>query len=319
MTSTEKATARAGASSAPAPARRSGRGPAGRERRGLALLLAPFVAGLVLLIFLPAIATFVLALFSYDFVSPPRFVGLGNFPELIRDDIFRISLGNTLKFVALSVPLRLLAALGLALLLHKRFRGAGLLRAGAFVPSIIPDVAYALLWVWILNPLYGPLNLALMALGLPHVPWATSPTAAQLGIVLMTLLPLGEGFLIALATRQSIPEHLYELAELESASPGFVLRRVTLPLMAPTLALLLFRDTVYSFQVSFLPAFVVTGGGPPPFSTTYLPLYVYRTGFEFLRFGKAAAATLVMFAVTALIVFLQWRIIRRWRRSFELI
>jgi multiple sugar transport system permease protein len=86
--------------------------------------------------------------------------------------------------------------------------------------------------------------------------------------------------------------------------------------MAPTLLLLLFRDTVYSFQASFVPALIVTEGGPPPFATTYLPLFVYRNAFEYLRYGYAAAATLVMFVVTAAIVYAQYRMVRRWRRAF---
>jgi multiple sugar transport system permease protein len=289
-----------------------------RHGRGLVLLLAPYALGLLLLVFVPALVTFGLSLFAYDFVTPPRFVGAGNYAELLRDDVFRIALRNSLAFVGMAVPLRMLASVGFALLLAPRFRGVGLYRAGAFLPTVVPEAAYALIWVWLLNPLYGPLNLVLRAIGLPGMSWQTDPFSAQLGIVLMALLPLGEGFLVALAARQSISPHLYELAAVESASPWYVLRRVTLPIMAPTLALLLFRDTVYSFQVSFVPAFLVTGGGPPPFSTTYLPLYAYRTAFEFLRFGKAAAATLAIFGVTALIVFLQWRVIRRWRGALDI-
>lgn len=289
-----------------------------RHRRGLALLLGPYAVGLAILVLVPGAVTFGLSVFEYDFVRPPRFVGLGNFTDLLRDDIFRISLRNSLVFAVLAVPLRLFGALGLALLLHPRFRGAGAYRAGAYLPSVIPDVAYALVWVWILNPLYGPLNLALRWGGLPGPSWQTDPLAAQLGIVLMTLFPIGEGFLVALATRQAIPAQLYEIAALESAGPGFVLRWVTLPLMGPVLALLLFRDTVFSFQLNFVPALIVTGGGPVPFSTTYLGLYVYQTGFEYLRFGKAAAATLLMFLVTALIVYLQWRVVRRWRHTLEI-
>jgi multiple sugar transport system permease protein len=131
----------------------------------------------------------------------------------------------------------------------------------------------------------------------------------------MTVFLLGEGFLVALAVRQSIPGELYELAAVEAASPLYVLRRLTLPLMAPALLLLLFRDTIFSFQLNFVPALLVTEGGPPPYETTYLPLFVYRNGFEYLRYGYAAAATVVMFLITALIVFIQWRIVVRWRRG----
>jgi multiple sugar transport system permease protein len=286
------------------------------RERGLLLLLAPYLFGLFALVALPAAITFGLALFEYDLVQAPDFRGLGNFRELFDDEVFRISLRNSLLFIAFAVPIRLVGAVGLALLLHRRIRGVGAYRAGVYLPTIVPDVAYALLWLWMFNPLYGPINVALDGLGLPSPEWLTDGSDARWAIVTMTIFLLGEGFLVALATRQSLPGELYELAAVEAASPFYVFRRVTLPLMAPTLLLLLFRDTIFSFQVNFVPALLVTEGGPPPYETTYLPLFVYRNGFEYLRYGYAAAGTVVMFLITALIVFIQWRIVVRWRRGF---
>jgi multiple sugar transport system permease protein len=222
-------------------------------------------------VFVPVVVTAVIALFEVDFLGPPEFVGLDNVGRLLADDLFRIALRNSLVFVLLAVPLRLLGALVAALVLHPRFRGAGTARAAVYLPTIVPDVAFALVFIWILNPLYGPLNTTLRAIGLPAPSWMTDPAAAQLGIVLMSLFVIGEGFLVALATRVAIPGQLYELAAIERARPWFVLRRVTLPLMAPILALLVFRDTIFAFQATFVPAWIVTEGGPPPFSTTYLP------------------------------------------------
>ena len=107
------------------------------------------------------------------------------------------------------------------------------------------------------------------------------------------------------------PDELYELAAVEDAT-WWTFRRVTFPLIAPVLLLLFLRDWILSFQLSFVPALIVTDGGPPPHATTYLPLFVYRTGFEYLRYGYVAAATLVMLALTVVVVLLQWRIFRRW-------
>lgn len=279
-------------------------------------MLAPYLAGLTLLIVMPCIATFALALYEYDLIRTADFIGLDNFRELGNDEIFRISLRNSLLFVLFAVPLRLLGAVALALLLHQRFRGVGAYRTAAYLPTVVPDVAYALLWLWIFNPLYGPLNLALGALGGPTPQWLTDPRAAQAAIVIMSLFQIGEGFLVALATRQGLPQELYELTSVEGAKPWFVFARLTLPLMAPTLLLLLFRDTLFSFQATFVPALIVTGGGPPPYATTYLPLFAYQNAFEYLRYGYAAAATLTMFVLTAAIVYVQWRIVRRWRHAF---
>ena len=219
-------------------------------------------------------------------------------------------------FILFAVPLRLVGAVAFALLLHRKFRGVGAYRTSAYLPTVVPDVAYALLWLWIINPLYGPLNLALDAIGGPTPSWLTDPRAAQWAVIIMSLFVIGEGFIVAMATRPGIPGELYELGDVEGASPLFMFWRLTLPLMAPTLLLLMFRDTIFSFQANFVPALLVTGGGPAPYATTYLPLFIYRNGFEYLRYGYASAATLVMFGLTALIVYLQWRIVKRWRHAF---
>jgi multiple sugar transport system permease protein len=288
------------------------------ERRGIALLLGPYLVGVAVLVLAPAAVTFALALYEWDLLRDPRFVGLGNFRELLDDEVFGISVRNSLLFAAAAVPLRLAGALLLALLLHPRFRGVGAYRTAAYLPTVVPDVAYALLWLWLLNPLYGPINVTLREFGFDEPRWLTDPADAQQAIVLMSLFQLGEGFLIALATRQSLPGELYELASLERASPWYVFRRVTLPLMAPVLLLLAFRDTIFSFQANFVPALIVTEGGPPPYATTYVPLFAYRNGFEYLRYGYAAAATLVMLAVTIAVVAAQYVVVRRWQRRFVL-
>jgi multiple sugar transport system permease protein len=283
------------------------------ERRWLAVLLAPYIFGLALLVFVPALVTFGLALFEYDLITSPEWAGTANFRELWGDDLFRRSLRNSLMFIAAAVPLRLLGALLFALLLHPKIRGVSAYRTAVYLPTVVPDVAFALLMLWVFNPLYGPLNIALDAVGAPTPQWLTDPNDARWAVVLMSLFQIGEGFIVALAVRQSLSADLYELAEIEGARPWYVFARVTLPLMAPALLLLLFRDTIFSFQANFVPALLIFDGGPPPYATTYLPLFVYTNAFEYLRYGYAAAATLVMFVTTAAIVLVQWRILRRWR------
>jgi multiple sugar transport system permease protein len=291
------------------------------ERRQLAAMLAPYVIGLSALIGLPAVLTVGFALTEYDLINAPQFVGLDNFRELAEDDVFRTALWNSIAFALVAVPLRLGAALGLALLLHRRHRAAGTARTAVMLPTVVPDVAYALLWLWLLNPLYGPIPLFLAQLGpgnttlwgLSVPQFLTHPNDARAAIVLMALFTIGEGFLLLLVARQLLPTELYDLAALEDATAWGVFRRVTLPLIAPLLVLLALRDTILTFQLNFVPALIVTEGGPPPYATTYLPLFVYREGFEYLRYGYAAAATVVMFGLTAVVVVLQWRVLRRWR------
>ena len=141
------------------------------DRRILWLMAAPFLVGVTALILAPAFGSLAMAFYEWDLVRPPRFVGSANLRELIGDPVFRITLRNSLLYVAAAVPLRLVGALGIALVLHGRGRVKAAGRVSVLIPTVIPDAAYALVWLWILNPLYGPLNLALGAAGLPTPAW----------------------------------------------------------------------------------------------------------------------------------------------------
>ncbi len=296
-----------------------------RGRRQLGLMLTPYVLGLVVLVLAPFAVTLALAFTDYDLIRPPVWSGAANFGELAGDPIFRTALVNSLVFAVIAVPLRLLIALGLALLLHRRAAAGGPARAAAVLPAAVPEIAYGLLWLWLLNPLYGPINQllrvggenGLTAFGRTPPQWLTDPTDARAAIILMSLFTIGETFVILLAARRALPRDVYELAALEDATAWDVVRRITLPLIAPVLGLLLVRDAIQSLQFSFVPALVVTDGGPPPYATTYVPLFVYRTAFEYLRYGYAAAATLIMLVLTVAAVAVQWRLLRRYRHLYD--
>ena len=274
----------------------------------------PYVAGLTLLVAVPVAGAIALAFTNFSGVQDPEWVGLANFERLWDQPLFWKSVGNTAAFVAIAVPLRIAAAVGLALLLHRRTAGAGAARAISYLPTVVPDVAYALLWLWLLNPLYGPIAAAATSLGVTAPGWLTEPWAARVAIAVMGAFQVGEAFVVALAARRTVPERLYEAARVEGAGAWFTLRNLTLPVMAPVLGLLALRDVVLALQVNFVPAFLITEGGPA-YATTFLPLYVYEAGFRYFRFGYAAAVSVVMFALTAAILALQYWIYRRWRET----
>lgn len=301
------------------------RDPGLRDRRQHAVMLAPFVVGLVALVLLPAVATVVLAFSSWDLVGPVEWVGTANFGALLDDDVFATSVVNTVVFAVVATPLRVMIALGLALLLHRRARGVGAARTVVMLPTAVPEIAYGLLWLWMFNPIYGPVNTllrtggenGLTALGRTPPAWLTDPHAARTAIIVMSLFTIGELFFVLLAVRQSLPGEVYELAALESATAWDVFRRVTWPMLLPVLALLMVRDSILSLQLNFVPALVITNGGPPPYATTYLSLFVYRNGFEYLRYGYAAAATVAMLALTLALIAVQWRLVRRYRHLWR--
>lgn len=275
--------------------------------RRTGVLAWPFATGLILLIALPVAAASVLAFTEFSGVQPPRFNGFENLQRLTSDRALWRSVGNTAIYVLLAVPLRLAAATAIALLLTRRTPASSVARPLAYLPTVVPDVAYALLWLWLLNPLYGPLAAMFGTAGVLTDPWA-----ARIALPVMAAFQVGEAFVVALAVRRSIPASLYEAAAVDGASPLFVLRKLTLPLMAPALALLALRDVILSLQVNFVPALLMTQGGPR-YATTYLPLYVYQTAFRYFRLGYASTIALFMFVLTALIVYVQYRIARRWR------
>lgn len=280
--------------------------------KGAGRLAWPYLAGLALLVGVPALLALAIALTEFSAVEPPRFVGLDNFARMLRAQLFWTSLGNSAVYVAVSVPLRLSAALACALLLAHRARSSSVLRPLVYLPTVIPEPALALLWLWVLNPLYGPLAGAFGALGLGTPAALTDPWGARIALAVVAAFQLGEGFVVALAVRRLIPASLYEAAAVDGAGPVRVLRRVTLPLMAPALFLLAGRDVVLGFQTSFVPALLVTEGGPR-YATTYLPVYAYRQAFSYFRLGYGAALSVATFLLSAAAVFVLYRIGRRWR------
>ena len=281
------------------------------SRSGLRFLL-PYVIGTVALVVVPALLTVGYAFTDHTGLATPRFNGLANLRRMASDPLFAASLRASLIHVALAVPLRLLAATGLGLLLSAPRRGGRWYRTAVYLPTVIPDIALALLFVWVLNPIYGPLNQLLALVGLPQPVWLASAWGARIGVVLMLLFPIGEGFLVVLATRRQINARLYEAAALDGCGPFGQLRRITLPLLAPVLVLLAVRDTVLTLQSNFVPAYILTDGGPAN-ATLYLPIYIFDQAFEFLGFGYAAMITLVVLVLTALLIGLQVLLVRRWR------
>lgn len=273
-------------------------------------LAAPYVAGLVVLLLVPTAAAAVLAVTEYYGFEPPRFTGLDNVRRAVSDELFLTSLRNVALIAVVAVPLRVLLAVGAALVLATRFRGAAAGRVATYLPSVVPDAAWALLWLWLLNPLYGPLPAVLRSVGVGAPGFLTDPTAARVGIALMFALQVGESFVVALAARRAIPGRLYEAAAVESARPSYVLRRLTLPLMAPLLGLLALRDLVLLLQVSFLPVLLVTEGGPRD-ATLTPPLYLYQRAFVYGELGYASALSVLLLLLTAVALAAQGLVLSR--------
>jgi multiple sugar transport system permease protein len=286
------------------------RGP--RELSGWAFLL-PYAAGILVLVAIPLALNIVYAFTDHTGLTrDPQFAGLANVRRLLSDGFFLDSLEASLVHVAVSVPLRLLAAVGLGLLLAAPRPGGRLFRTAVYLPTVVPDVALAILFLWLLNPLYGPLNQLFGLFGHPGFTWLAEPATARAAVVLMLLFPIGEGFLVVLAARRQLDGRLYEAAALEGCGPFGQLRRLTLPMLAPILVLLAVRDTILTLQVNFVPAYILTDGRPAN-ATLYLPVYIFDQAFEFSGFAYAALITMVLMVVTGVIIAGLLIAARRWR------
>ncbi|MEV4544399.1 carbohydrate ABC transporter permease [Micromonospora echinaurantiaca] len=286
-----------------------------RNRRPITgwAFLAPYAVAVALLVALPALLNAGYAFTDHTGLTrDPRFVGLANVRRLLDDPFLLDSLRASLLHVALAVPVRLVAAAGLALLLAAPRPGGRWFRVAVYLPTVVPDVALAVLFLWVLNPLYGPLNQLLGLFGHPGFTWLAEPGTARLAVVLMLAFPIGEGFIVVLAARRLLDGRLYEAAALEGCGPFGQLRRLTLPMLAPVLVLLAVRDTILTLQVNFVPAYVLTDGRPAN-ATLYLPVYIFDQAFEFSGFAYGALISMVLMAVTGVIITALLLMVRRWR------
>lgn len=282
----------------------------------LGLLLAPFVLGAALLIVFPALFTVILAFTEYDALSAPVWSGLQNFRTIFQREVFWIAVRNSLVFIGLATPLQLLGALGLALLLYHQRTGVRHYRNAAYLPTVIPDVAYALIWLWLFNPLYGPLNKVLGGFGLPQPAWLVDDNTALLSVIFMSSFRIGEGMLLLIAALQGMPAAYFQAAALDGGTRWQIFRYITLPLLIPWLLLLLMRDILLSAQSSFTPIYMMTEGGPG-YATMLLPYLIYDEAFSHFRIGHAASMMVVMFVGIGLLLWVVYKVAGGWGYSDE--
>jgi multiple sugar transport system permease protein len=268
------------------------------------LCITPWLLGFILFTAGPMIASLWLSLTDYEILRPIHFIGFRNLSDAFSDKLFSKSLWNTAFYTVLYVPLHIATAFITALLLNARIRGQGVYRVIFYVPSIMPSVASAFLWMWIFNPEYGLANALLHIFGLPPQKWIFDENLAKPSFVIMGLWGLGSSMIIFLAGLQGIDPVLYEAAAIDGATWWSKFWSVTLPMMTPVLFFNLIMGIIGSFQV-FTTAFIATGGGPNN-ATLFYVLYIYRQGFEFAKMGYASTLAWVLFIIVLLVTLIQF-------------
>jgi multiple sugar transport system permease protein len=262
-------------------------------RNGL-LFASPFILGLAGFTLYPIVASIYLSFCRYTILRPPQWCGLDNYRLLFTEDpLFWKSLYNTLYDTALSLPLGLLLALALAAMLNARLRGMAFYRTLYFLPTIVPTVAVAILWLWVLNPEYGVLKAALALFHIPSPGWLADPRWSKPGLVVMGLWGVGGTMVIFLAGLAGIPQQFYEAAAIDGAGRWSQFRHVTLPMLTPTIYFNLVIGLIGSFQY-FTQVYIMTNGGPT-YSTLFYALYLYQNAFRYLRMGYASAMAWLLF------------------------
>lgn len=270
------------------------------------LFISPWIIGFILLKLYPIAASFYYSLTSYSPISVPRFIGLQNYEQLLfHDDLFRVALVNTLYYVVLAVPLGNVTALALALLLNTKVRGLGVFRTIFYIPSILPTVAIAVVWIWLLHPQYGIANVVLTALGMPAISWFSDPAWAKLALVLMSVWGAGWMMITFLAALQEVPQELYEAASLDGAGEISRFRHVTIPMISPVILFNLIIGLINAFQY-FSEAYVITGGGPSD-STLFYSLYLFKNAFSYFKMGYASAMAWLLFVMIVILTAVVFR------------
>jgi multiple sugar transport system permease protein len=259
----------------------------------------------------PFVTSIYLSFTRYDIVSPAVWIGSGNYTTLLRGDpLFWQSLGITLKYAAVAVPLGILMGVALALLLNLDLKGISIFRTVFYLPSIVPTVATTMVFMWILNPEIGLVNGILNRFGIIGPAWLQSSEWALRSLILMSLWGVGGSMVIYLAGLKDIPTHLYEAAILDGASAVRRLRHVTLPMLTPVIFFNLVMGIIGAFQY-FTEAYIMTQGGPED-STLFYSLYLFQRAWRYLDMGYASAMAWILFLLIMVITGALFRTQRRW-------
>ena len=292
--------------------------PAVRREAGLFyLLVSPWIIGFLLFTVVPMAVSLYLSFTQWNVLTPPKWIGFDNYVTMFtKDPEFYQSLKVTISYVITSVPLRMITALFLAVLLNEATSAIGFFRTAFYIPSIVASVAAAVLWQWIFNPRFGPINGLLRVFGIAGPNWFNDPKTALWGIVIMSVWGVGAEMLIFLAGLKSIPRSLYEAAEVDGAGRLTRFFRITLPMLSPTIFFNLIMSMIGSFQ-TFDSAFVISTAragqiGAPLKSTLFYLLHLYQEGFSSLNMGYASALAWVLFIIILAVTYLINRSSKNW-------
>jgi multiple sugar transport system permease protein len=277
------------------------------------LFMIPWLIGFFGLFLGPGLASLGFSFTKYDVLSPPKFIGLANYVKMFTDDdLFWPSLGRTFYYAALGVPLGVFSSMCLAILLNTKVRGITAFRTLFFMPSLVPLVASAVLWTWLLNADFGIVNQGLRGIGLDPPGWFSDRKWAIPSLIIMGLWRGAGGtrMIIFLAGRQGVPDELYDAASIDGAGAWRRTLHITLPLLSPTIFFNMVLGIIGALQ-TFAAAFVATQGGPG-FATWFFGLHIWKQAFDYWNMGYGAALAWFFAIIIIAMTLVQQRLSERW-------
>lgn len=283
-----------------------------RNRITAYTFLLPNIIGFLLFILVPVIASFFMSFTSWNGFGDIEFIGLDNYVQLLKDENFKISFLNSILFMVISVPVTLFLSVLIAVILNQGVRFVKVFRTAVFLPYVTATIAVAAVWQLIFNPTMGPINGMLMKLGIDQPPgWLSSPSWALISVSIVYIWhSIGYYMVLFLAGLQSIPDYLYEAADLDGAGPISKFFKITLPMLSPVLFFTTIIGVINSFKVFDL-IYVLTGGGPGR-STHVLVYDIYNSAFKQFEYGYASAMAYVLFLLILLISIVQFMGQKKW-------
>ena len=282
------------------------------RRTAVAVFLGPSVIGMVVFCLIPIVSSLVFSLMDYDLVGGTmNFIGLKNFTRILGGSEFPKVVQHTLTYLVLYLPMILIASLAEGMLLNHSFPGRGVFRAIFYTPVITSWVAAAVVWTWVLSGKYGLLNQSLAVIGINAPAWLDSKDWAMPGIVMAAIWKdTGYYALMVLAALKSIDPNYYEAAAIDGAGPGRRFFSITLPLLSPTLFLLVVINVIYGLQV-FESVLIMTNGGPGGATTVFLER-IYNFAFKQYKMGMASAYSWILFILILVFTLLQFKLQKKW-------
>jgi len=275
------------------------------------LFISPWLIGFLLFALFPFLSSLYYSMTNYDFIRDPQFIGLTNYVRLFTiDPDFWTVMYNTVYYVGFGVPLGIAVAFLIANLLNSDIRGRTFFRSIIYIPSIVPAVCAAMVWLFILNVQYGAINGILKTMGWATIPFLSSPDLAKPSLIMIYVWAQGTAVVIFLAALQDVPRSLYDAALVDGANAWARFWNVTVPMCTPVILFNLIMGIITAFQDFTLP-FVLTGGGPMK-STEFYVVSLYRNAFVQFSIGKASAMAWILFLIILVFSVILFRSSARW-------